>query len=275
MGQLLSHFSRKETKVSSFHDLAEELVKAKHVVALTGAGVSAPSGIPTFRDPRDGIWRRYDPSICATIWGFRKHPDQLWRLLLDFCREVDPKPNPAHRALAMLEQLGCMHAIITQNIDGLHQEAGSSKVLEFHGNLMNSVCMSCRDKTPLNKDVMTNPATAPTALPPRCTKCDGILKPDAVLFGEAIPSYALWESRREAQRCDLMLVIGTSANVSPASDLPRLAMASQPPAKIIEISKTSTQLTHRVSDVIIKADCVGLSHTVEAVTRLKASSTRS
>jgi len=228
---------------------------------LTGAGVSAESGIPTFRDPGDGLWRRYDPMTYATIWGYKKAPHKIWELLRDFLQEQDPQPNRSHAALAKLEALGKLQAIITQNVDNLHQDAGSKKVIEFHGNLMEAVCFTCGRSFPLSKDMMTDPKFT-ACLPPKC-ECGGNMKPGAVLFGEGIPSDAYTRAFQEAKKCDLLLVVGTSASVSPASSIPYTAMTSG--AKVIEVNLEKTGLTNRITDKFIYGKSSKLVTTVDIV----------
>ncbi|KAL8440339.1 hypothetical protein Efla_000227 [Eimeria flavescens] len=239
MGQWLTYMRSKRTEEISAERLAEELRSAKYVVALTGAGVSAESGIPTFRDP-------YDPAVYATIWGFWRNPGNIWRLLHEFLNEQEPEPNRAHVALARLEALGFLKSIITQNVDNLHQEAGSRTVIEYHGNLMNASCYRCGAKMQLTKQIARDPSFK-KKLPPKCT-CGGYFKPDAVLFGEGIPSAAIRAANKEADLCDLMLVVGTSATVHPACDIPYRAMRKG--AKVIEVNIQRTGLTGRISDMI-------------------------
>lgn len=249
----------KRTETISVERLTEELRSAKYVVALTGAGVSAESGIPTFRDPSDGLWRRYDPAVYATIWGFWRHPNKIWQLLHEFVNEHEPEHNRAHVALARLEAMGIVRSIITQNVDNLHQDAGSKHVIEYHGNLMKASCYRCGTKMQLTKQMLRNPSFK-KKLPPKCT-CGGYFKPDAVLFGEGIPSKAVRDANREADACDLMLVVGTSATVHPASDIPYRAMRKG--AKIIEVNLEKTGLTDRISDMIFLGRASELMETVE------------
>jgi NAD-dependent protein deacetylase/lipoamidase len=214
---------------------------ARKTIALTGAGISAESGIPTFRDP-GGLWDRYDPEEYATIQAFRRDPGKVWRMMKDFTELKTARPNPGHFALAQLEQLGLLHCIITQNVDNLHQAAGSREVIEFHGNMRQVVCMSCRKLLPLDELSLET-------LPPYCG-CGGVFKPAGVFFGEPIPPYALSRSQEEAQSCDLILVIGTSAVVYPAADIPRLAKETG--AQVIEINPERTDLTDWLADFIIQ-----------------------
>jgi len=221
--------------------VADKLSNSKKAVALTGAGISVESGIPHFRG-KNGLWSKYDPEEYTHINAFMSNPEKVWKMLEELWEIVDKaKPNPAHYALAELEKLGLLSSIITQNIDCLHHEAGSSKVIEFHGSHRNFLCMWCGKKIEAKKVSMRK-------IPPLC-KCGKPLKPDVVLFGEAIPRNALEQSFREAENCDFMFVIGTSAVVAPASSLPILA--KQVGATVLEINPTPTHLTDRVADITI------------------------
>jgi len=222
---------------------AEDLSAAKMVTALTGAGVSVESGIPPFRG-KGGLWEKYDPMEVAHIDSFMQNPEKVWNLLFKDMKAVLDKaaPNDCHKGLAKLEKLGILKTIITQNVDGLHQKAGSGDVIEFHGNMAWQRCMDC------NKRYATSSINL-NQIPPRCS-CDGILRPDAVLFGEMIPPDALWRSRKVATDCDVMLVIGTSAIVQPAALIPIIAKESG--AKVIEINPEPTPLTDDISDYLIR-----------------------
>jgi len=194
--------------------VAARVVGAGQCVALTGAGISAESGIPTFRSS-GGLWEKYDPAVYASIEVFRTDPSKYWSIRGDFIRNYHRyQPNAAHHALVQLEQMGFLSSIITQNIDGLHKKAGSSRVIEIHGSLRETRCLSC-GKVFIAPDV-------PEGCPPYCP-CGGILKPDTVLFGEALPPDALIQAQNEAGSCGLMFVIGTSSVVMPAAALPHLA----------------------------------------------------
>lgn len=243
---------------------AWDIYGAQHVVALTGAGVSTESGIPDFRSP-GGLWEKYDP-MEFMYERFMSNPKRIWEMSLTMKREGDldmaeAKPNPAHLALARLEEMGYLKCIITQNVDNLHQKAGSNDVIEFHGNLLWGRCISCSRRYPtdaIDKKIDEG------ELPPRCTECGGILKPDAVFFGEPIPPQALQRSIAEARRSDVMIVAGTSAVVYPAAELPFIAKRGggffstaviEPSpnvgAVVIEINDEPTQLTGKVSDYLI------------------------
>ena len=221
---------------------AADLSEAKMVTALTGAGISTESGIPPFRG-KGGLWEKYDPMEVAHIHSFLQDPAKVWKLLFKDMKDVLDKaaPNDSHKGLAKLEELGILKTIITQNVDGLHQMAGNSDVIEFHGNMAWQRCMDC------NAHYKTSRVDI-SKIPPRCD-CGGILRPNAVLFGEMIPQEALWRSRQVATDCDVMLVIGTSAVVQPAALMPVVAKESG--AKIIEINPERTPLTGDISDYLI------------------------
>ena len=222
---------------------AEDLSGAKMVTALSGAGISVESGIPPFRG-KGGLWEKYDPMEVAHIDAFLQNPTRVWNLLFKDMKEVLDKatPSDSHKGLAKLEEFGILKTIITQNVDGLHQMAGNSDVIEFHGNMAWQRCMECDLHYKTSRVDLTE-------IPPRCD-CGGILRPNAVLFGEMIPQEALWRSRQVATDCDVMLVIGTSAVVQPAALMPVVAKDSG--AKIIEINPESTPLTGEISDYLIK-----------------------
>lgn len=241
-------------------EVAEILAASTSTVALTGAGISVDSGIPAFRGSQ-GLWGKYDPMEYASIEAFRRDPARVWAML----NELDDlvwaaRPNPAHQALAQLESLGVLDIVVTQNIDGLHQEAGSRAVVEFHGSGRRLVCLECglimgRSELPL------------TVMPPRCS-CGGLIKPDVVFFGEPIPQRAMLAAMAAAQACTVMLVVGTSAVVAPASHLPVLAQSAG--AKVIEINPEPTPLTGRVADLSLRASgSQALPALVEMIRRLK------
>ncbi len=221
---------------------AEDLSAAKNVTALTGAGISIESGIPPFRG-KGGLWERFDPMEYAHIDAFMQNPTKVWSILFKEMKEIvgTAQPNDGHKGLAKLEKLGKLKTVITQNIDGLHQAAGNTDVIEFHGSFAWQRCIDCNQKLETGKvDIYE--------IPPRC-ECGGILRPDAILFGEMIPSDALWRSRQIATDCDLMLVVGTSAVVHPAALMPLIAKESG--AKIVEINPEKTPLTADISNYLI------------------------
>ncbi len=222
--------------------VAGYLSASRNVVALTGAGISVESGIPPFRG-KGGVWERFDPMEYATIQAFEKNPEKVWRVLLSELKNVVDRaePNNAHKGLAKLEKRGILKTVITQNVDGLHQKAGNTDVIEFHGNFARHRCMQCDTRTETRNLVMTQ-------IPPKCD-CGGIFRPECVFFGEMIPQEAMWRSRHAASNCDIMLVVGTSANVQPAAYMPVIAKNSG--AKIIEINTETTPLTGHISDHIL------------------------
>ena len=214
-------------------------------VALTGAGISVPSGIPAFRGSQ-GLWDKYDPFIYAEIGNFRRHPEKAWEMLGEMFRVIEKAaPNPAHRALAELEDRGLLKAVITQNVDSLHQAAGSRRVIEFHGSNRDLLCLNCgrREADAALADF--------SEMPPRCPDCGSVLKPDVVFFGEAIPPKALDEATRLSREADLMLVIGTSANVYPAAEMPLLTRQSG--GRVVEINLEKTPLTGPVAELTLFA----------------------
>jgi NAD-dependent deacetylase len=219
-------------------DLAGIIRRHPRVVALTGAGISVESGIPDFRSA-GGLWSRFDPTEYAYIRAFRRNPAKVWAML----KEMDAlitraRPNPAHHALADLEARGFLTGIITQNVDNLHQAAGSKRVVEYHGNALHFVCDTCRGHHP--RESLDFSQT------PLYCLCGGLIRPDVVFFGEPIPPAAQAEAEELAQHCDLLLVIGTSGEVAPASYIP--AMAKEWGAIIIENNLEPTRLTYSLTD---------------------------
>src|SRR5262245_26363364 len=197
-------------------ELATILRDARHIAVLTGAGVSAESGIPTFRDAQTGLWAKYNPQELATPQAFRRDPRLVWEWYA-WRRELVSRaaPNPAHLALAAIERRVPQFTLITQNVDGLHQQAGSRNVIELHGNI-------ARVKD-FEEDALVDRWEETGDVPPRCPRCGGHLRPDVVWFGELLPEKALEAAREAAMSCDLLFSIGTSAAVEPAASLPSLA----------------------------------------------------
>jgi len=201
--------------------LAELIRESSCTVALTGAGISVPSGIPDFRTPGEGLWEKVDPMEVAHIDAFRRDPAKFWSFYRPrFQMLGDKEPNPAHRALAELENRDLLEAVITQNIDTLHHKAGSERVVEVHGSIRTSSCQSCGAEFPL-ADVDGLFAEDGAA---RCADCDGPVKPDVVLFGELLPERAMAEAEELAARADLMLCVGSSLEVYPVAGLPSLTL---------------------------------------------------
>jgi len=222
---------------------AQDILRSKKTIAFTGAGISVESGIPDFRSV-GGLWERFDPEEFAHIHAFYADPAKVWLMLKEmFTLVMTAKPNPAHIGLAELEQMGLLSTIITQNVDGLHQAAGSKNVIEFHGSHRTLSCLKCNtthDGTSLTID----------DLPARCPRCSSLLKPDVVFFGEPIPPKAQSYSFRESNSCSAVLVVGTSAVVYPAASIP--IMAKQRGAMVIEINMEPTPLTGQISDYLIQ-----------------------
>jgi NAD-dependent deacetylase len=217
-------------------DLVQKLVAAKALTVLTGAGVSAESGVPTFRDAQTGLWAKYSPEELATPQAFQRNPRLVWEWY-EWRRQLvaSAQPNPAHRALVEMEQLFPQFHLITQNVDGLHQRAGSLHVIELHGNITRTKCF--REGTIIsswkdNGDV-----------PPKCPGCGGWLRPDVVWFEEAMPEMELELALAASSKCDVFLTIGTSSVVYPAASLPFEALRGG--ATVVEINPQRTPFTDK------------------------------
>ena len=220
---------------------AEMVINSNLTLALTGAGISVESGIPDFRGA-GGLWSKYDPAEYASIEAFRADPEKVWQMLRDMDEIVSAaKPNKAHIGLGELEKMGYLHYIITQNVDNLHQEGGSRNVIEYHGNSNTLSCLWCGKK--YKSDAKRS------EFPPRC-ECGKILKPDVVFFGEPIPPEALSRSFQLASSAKVLLVIGTSALVSPANTIPTIAKQNH--AKVIENNMERTHLTNSITDIFLQ-----------------------
>jgi NAD-dependent deacetylase len=214
---------------------AQLLAGAQRGLALTGAGVSAESGIPTFRG-EGGLWKQYDPIKVASIEYFMADPSAYWKLSKDRGRvALAAKPNPGHRALSALEAAGRLAAVVTQNTDGLHQESGSRRVIEVHGSSRTVQCLDCGNRE-ARGEVQ---ARLDVEMPPRCMVCGGsFLKPTVVLFGEAMPAAAVQEAFALAREADVMLVVGSSLVVYPAADIPLVAVRSGAPMIVVNAEPT-------------------------------------
>jgi len=203
--------------------LAELIRAADCAVALTGAGISVPSGIPDFRSPGTGLWENVDPMEVAHIDAFHRDPSRFWSFYGERFQTLEHKqPNRAHEVLAQLERDGLLDAVITQNVDRLHARAGSVELIEVHGSISHSVCLECRGRFPIG-EVRSRHASDPERIP-RCD-CGSVLKPDVVLFGEYLPEEALLRAQRLAASADVMLCIGSSLEVYPVAQLPELTLA--------------------------------------------------
>jgi NAD-dependent deacetylase len=220
---------------STIMSIAHELKHARRAVAFTGAGISAESGLGTFRG-KDGLWSRYDPAEVASIESFTRDPRKFW----DFAREIGwifltAKPNAAHTALAELEAMKRLDSVITQNVDGLHQRAGSKRVVEIHGNFGRIICTRCSAAYATEKivDRITQQDV------PTCERCGGPLKLDVIFFGEPLPEKAFDQALKKVRSADLLLAVGTSLEVYPAATLPEVAKRSG--AKVVSIDSERTR----------------------------------
>ncbi len=237
--------------------LAELIRGAGSVVALTGAGISVPSGIPDFRSPGTGLWENVNPMEVAHIDAFRRDPEAFWRFYGErFQTLEDKQPNGAHRALAELERAGLLDAVITQNIDRLHARAGSEQLIEVHGTIAHSSCLICRLRYELG-DVRARLAGDPRGVP-RC-ECGEPLKPDVVLFGEYLPATALMLAEQLASGADLMLCIGSSLEVYPVAELPAMTLAAGGEIAILTQGRTpydSRAAVRMSGDVVDELDAL-------------------
>lgn len=247
-----------------YREVARVIVSRGNCVALTGAGISVDSGIPAFRGAQ-GMWDRYDPMEYATLGAFRRDPEKVWRMLAEMMELLRiAVPNSAHRAFAALERAGLLRSVITQNVDGLHQEAGSRNVIEFHGSSRDLLCLSCGIRCPAWEKIRDG-------VPPRCG-CGSILKPDIVLIGERIPQAALAMAEDEAESAEVLLVAGTSAEMSPACNIPHLAKRQG--ALIVEINPEETVLTRSVADFHLKETAGTVLTRLQEEIRMQSSDSR-
>jgi NAD-dependent deacetylase len=230
--------------------VAQMIAAAEKVVVFTGAGISTESGIPDFRGP-GGLWTKYDPDdfTIDKFLGSAATRKKMWQRLREGGLMEDALPNKAHFAIVELERMGKLSALVTQNVDNLHQKAGSNPVLirELHGNMQMLVCLNCRERYPIGivKERYADSDTVPT-----CDYCRGILKPDVIFFGEALPQQTLAQATQDAEGCDLMIVIGSSLVVYPAAYIP--VYAKQSGANLVIINVGVTEQDH-LADVLINA----------------------
>lgn len=230
--------------MKEYSKIADIIKERKYVVAFTGAGISVDAGIPAFRGGQ-GLWEKYDPMEYAQIGSFMNQPEKVWIMLREMAGVIFASaPSRAHRALGSLEEMGYLKAIITQNVDGLHQEAGNKNVIEYHGNHRWLVCTNCRTRLPFTPE-----ATAIHPYP-RCERCGKALKPDVVFFGEGIPVGEMARANDEANKCKVMFIIGTSGVVYPAADIPYMAKSKG--AAIVEINLEETPFTSAITDYFLK-----------------------
>ena len=230
------------TDLSSLREAAEVIRNSAYTIAFTGAGISVESGVPPFRGEH-GIWSQYDPRTLE-LGFFYEYPAESWAVIKELFYHFfgSAKSNPAHIALARLEEKGLIKSVITQNIDNLHQQAGSKEVYEFHGNSQKLVCLRCKMHfVPSDIDF--------DVLPPYCT-CGGLIKPDFIFFGENIPMEAYHNSMNAASRAEVVLVIGSTGEVMPAAQMPYLA--KQNGAYIIEVNTESSNFTRSITDLHLR-----------------------
>lgn len=231
-------------------DYAAELINnSRHVVALTGAGISTPSGIPDFRSDGTGLWAKDEPLEVASQITFRTRPETFFAWFRPLANSIlEAMPNPAHIALAELEKKNKLHTVITQNIDTLHQKAGTSHVIELHGTLATLTCTQCYKQYSYHDYL---PGFVENGQVPRCSSCHAILKPDVILFGEQLPQKAWYQAQAQVRECDLMLVIGSSLEVLPVAGLPMQAVDRG--AHLVIINHSPTYISVR-ADINIYED---------------------
>jgi NAD-dependent deacetylase len=250
--------------MDKYHRFSKLLLQSRYAIVLTGAGVSVESGIPDFRG-KNGLWTKYDPFEYGHIDSFRANPAKVWKMLMEMDALVEGvNPNDAHLVLGELEKLGIIKMVITQNVDSLHQRGGSSNVVEFHGNFRRMHCDNCQ-KPFLREDV------SPMEPAPLCS-CGGPIRPDVILFGEAIPAEAYLRAFDAAEKCDLMVVIGTSVTVAPASELPLIAKRRG--AHVLEINPVASELSDKITELhIAEPAAVALRNIMKIVRSMHAGDT--
>ena len=230
---------------------AKLLENSHHAIILSGAGISTPSGIPDFRSTENGLWKKYNPFEVASLSAFRVNPTRFFEWFRPLTKQIlEAKPNEAHLAVSKLEAQGIIKAVITQNIDILHQKAGSKNVLEVHGTLNSMTCVSCYTKYSSTQflDEYINQGKIP-----HCPKCGGILKPDAILFEEQLPKNIWKLAESEIKKSDLMIVVGSSLEVVPVANLPYQIVSTG--GKLIIINKQPTYIDSR-ADAVLHQDVI-------------------
>jgi NAD-dependent deacetylase len=238
--------ARRREKMRNIEALASDIQKARNIAAFTGAGISAESGIPTYRG-EGGLWTKYDSTKYASIGYFLQNPSYYWNFFKDVRYPIlkKVKPNQAHLALYDMEKAGNLKTVITQNIDGLHQEAGSSSVIELHGTTRNIICMDCSQKYTIGEAY----EQLAERIPPLCSVCGGILRPNVIFFGETLDPEILRRAYEAATSCDFMLAVGSSLVVYPAADIPMRAKQAGAQLAIINIGSTPLD---SVADYVIQ-----------------------
>lgn len=250
----------------SINKAAELLINSKNAVVLTGAGISTESGIPDFRG-ESGIWAKYKPEIYGSIQSFLNDPSKFWKMAEDIAPTLfNAEPNAGHYAIAALEKMNIVKAIITQNIDELHQKAGSIIVYEVHGNINRFSCLGCRAS--YNKQQLLRKMKKEKKLPPLCDFCATPLKPSVVLFGESLPNFEKYMSIDLAKKTDVMLIAGSSLSVAPVCDLPLYTVSEG--GKLIIINDEPTYLDERAEIVINNKTGTMLPLIVEEIKKIQA-----
>lgn len=231
-----------ERSIPAFSEsLLDALREARRVAVLTGAGVSAESDVPTFRDAQTGLWASFKPEDLATPEAFLRNPQRVWEWYEWRRQRIHTVvPNAGHLALVEIERRVPHFTLITQNVDGLHQRAGSRDVIELHGNITRTKCF--------DEGVVVDRWPETTAVPPHCPRCGGMLRPDVVWFGEMLPPKAIAQAEEAAAACDLFLCVGTSTAVYPAADLPFAALRAG--ATVVEVNLNETSLTNEATFVL-------------------------
>jgi NAD-dependent deacetylase len=244
------------------HYAADIIRGAKHAVALTGAGISTPSGIPDFRSEKSGLWEKADPFEVASLSAFRYEPEKLFIWMRPLALKIyHARPNLAHYGLAALQKAGFIKTIITQNIDGLHQRAGSERVFEVHGSLRTLTCIRCYQQVDSGPYLT---AFLESGEIPRCPDCHNVLKPDVVLFGEQMPARTWLQAQEATRQCDVMLVVGSSLEVLPAAGLPMRALDHG--AHLIINNHMKTYIDVR-ADVVLSEDVAEIIPRISAEVR--------
>lgn len=250
-----------DINLSHLKNAAELLRTSKRAVALTGAGISTPSGIPDFRSPRNGLWNQVNAMEVASLTSFRYRPEKFFEWARPLTSLIlNAKPNPAHIGLAQLEETNHLLAVVTQNIDDLHYRAGSKRVIEVHGHLREATCINCFQKVTAQKYIKF---FVEQGITPRCDECGGILKPDIVLFGEQLPFKVVNEAHQTIATSDLLIVIGSSLEVTPVALFPLDALSAG--AKLIIINEEPTYLDDRADVVFHNNAAVVVPKLVEEV----------
>lgn len=245
-----------QTTEDLIYRAAKAIKQSNFAVAFTGAGISVESGIPPFRG-EGGLWNKYDPKILDIDY-FYTHSGRSWAAIKEIFYDHfgQKKPNKGHEVLAKWETSGLLRSVITQNIDNLHQEAGSQHVIEFHGNSQRLVCVHC-------DSIFETSSADLTDLPPRCVSCGGLLKPDFIFFGEAIPMLAYEQAAEAGKKCDLMLIIGASGEVSPANKIPQ--KAADHGAFVIEINRDQSLYTPKVTSLFLQGKAGEILPAIDAI----------